>query len=76
MYHLLSFLTQVTPPFKPLVTSDTDTRYFDSEFTGESVKLTPPDFSDLNSSPGEEEFPHFQQFSYHGSSGTLGRIVD
>ena len=23
--------------------SDTDTRYFDSEFTGESVELTPPD---------------------------------
>jgi len=31
------------PPFKPQVVSDTDTRYFDSEFTGESVELTPPD---------------------------------
>ena len=34
---------RVTPPFKPQVMSDTDTRYFDSEFTGESVELTPPD---------------------------------
>ena len=33
----------MTPPFKPQVMSDTDTRYFDSEFTGESVELTPPD---------------------------------
>jgi RAC serine/threonine-protein kinase len=34
---------QIEPPFKPQVTSDTDTRYFDSEFTGESVELTPPE---------------------------------
>merc|ERR1712168_453044 len=34
---------RITPPFKPQVVSDTDTRYFDSEFTGESVELTPPD---------------------------------
>lgn len=36
-------LSQLTPPFKPQVTSETDTRYFDREFTGESVQLTPPD---------------------------------
>ncbi|MPC54763.1 RAC serine/threonine-protein kinase [Portunus trituberculatus] len=35
--------TKITPPFKPQVTSETDTRYFDQEFTGESVQLTPPD---------------------------------
>ncbi|KAL4702896.1 hypothetical protein ACJJTC_016340, partial [Scirpophaga incertulas] len=34
---------RIPPPFKPQVESDTDTRYFDSEFTGESVELTPPD---------------------------------
>ena len=28
---------RLTPPFKPQVTSETDTRYFDSEFTGESA---------------------------------------
>lgn len=47
------------PPFKPQVTSDTDTRYFDSEFTGESVELTPPE------QPGPlgaiQEEPYFQQ---------------
>ena len=40
---LMIILFQITPPFKPQVTSDTDTRYFDSEFTGESVELTPPE---------------------------------
>ena len=34
---------RITPPFKPQVVSETDTRYFDTEFTGESVELTPPD---------------------------------
>jgi hypothetical protein len=37
---------QITPPFKPQVLSDTDTRNFDIEFTGESVELTPPDDAD------------------------------
>lgn len=52
---------KVPPPFKPQVTSDTDTRYFDSEFTGESVELTPPD----NNGPlgAIQEEPYFQ-FSY------------
>uniref|UniRef100_T1L5Q9 AGC-kinase C-terminal domain-containing protein n=1 Tax=Tetranychus urticae TaxID=32264 RepID=T1L5Q9_TETUR len=60
---------KVIPPFKPAVTSETDTRYFDSEFTGESVKLTPPGPNNLNSISEEEELPYFQQFSYHGSAG-------
>jgi RAC serine/threonine-protein kinase len=52
---------KIVPPFKPQVTSDTDTRYFDSEFTGESVELTPPDPIHLQSI---QEEPHFSQFSY------------
>uniref|UniRef100_S4PSA8 Akt1 n=1 Tax=Pararge aegeria TaxID=116150 RepID=S4PSA8_9NEOP len=52
---------KVAPPFKPQVDSDTDTRYFDSEFTGESVELTPPD-SDAGLARIQEE--HFPQFSY------------
>lgn len=62
---------KVTPPFKPLVTSDTDTRYFDQEFTGETVELTPPEEGPLNSISEEFEQPYFQQFSYHGSTGAL-----
>lgn len=50
---------KVVPPFKPQVTSDTDTRYFDSEFTGESVELTPPDPAVHLQSIQEE--PHFSQ---------------
>ncbi|GAB6020897.1 RAC-alpha serine/threonine-protein kinase [Chamberlinius hualienensis] len=68
---------KIQPPFKPQVTSDTDTRYFDSEFTGESVELTPPDFSGpLNSITEEMEQPYFQQFSYHGDRGQFGRSMD
>ncbi|XP_044256022.1 RAC serine/threonine-protein kinase [Tribolium madens] len=61
---------KIIPPFKPQVTSDTDTRYFDSEFTGESVELTPPD----NSGPlgAIQEEPYFPQFSYQDMSSTLG----
>ena len=50
---------KIVPPFKPQVTSDTDTRYFDSEFTGESVELTPPDPTVQLQSIQEE--PHFSQ---------------
>lgn len=54
---------KIVPPFKPQVTSDTDTRYFDSEFTGESVELTPPDQA-VHGLQSIQEEPHFSQFSY------------
>ena len=38
----------IAPSFKPQVLSETDTRKFDIEFTGESVELTPPDQDDLS----------------------------
>ncbi len=47
--------------------SETDTRYFDTEFTGESVELTPPDGdggpSDI-STIAEVDEATFSQFSY------------
>lgn len=62
---------KIQPPFKPQVESDTDTRYFDSEFTGESVELTPPDLGPLGEAGGlnsiAEEQEHFPQFSYQDS---------
>ncbi|XP_022237199.1 RAC serine/threonine-protein kinase-like [Limulus polyphemus] len=67
---------KVIPPFKPQVMSDTDTRYFDQEFTGETVELTPKDEAPLNSISEDTEQPYFQQFSFHGSSGTLGHSID
>lgn len=36
-------LHQLVPPFKPQVTSEIDTRYFDDEFTAQSITITPPD---------------------------------
>lgn len=40
---LFQSLVQLTPLFKPQVTSETDTRYFDEEFTAQTITLTPPD---------------------------------
>lgn len=69
-------ILQITPPFKPQVTSDTDTRYFDSEFTGESVELTPPEHQGTLNSIAEEfeqaQQPYFPQFSYQDLGSTLG----
>ena len=71
---------KIPPPFKPQVTSETGTRYSDSEFTGESAELTPPDQSCLggnsclNSIAEEQE--HFPQFSYQEShSAATSSIV-
>lgn len=36
-------LTACIPPFKPQVTSETDTRYFDEEFTAQTITITPPE---------------------------------
>uniref|UniRef100_A0A8P0PR31 non-specific serine/threonine protein kinase n=2 Tax=Canis lupus familiaris TaxID=9615 RepID=A0A8P0PR31_CANLF len=36
---------KLLPPFKPQVTSEVDTRYFDDEFTAQSITITPPDRS-------------------------------
>uniref|UniRef100_A0AAY4CX55 non-specific serine/threonine protein kinase n=1 Tax=Denticeps clupeoides TaxID=299321 RepID=A0AAY4CX55_9TELE len=33
---------KLIPPFKPQVTSETDTRYFDEEFTAQTITITPP----------------------------------
>lgn len=65
---------QITPQFKPQVKSDTDTRYFDTEFTGESVELTPPDQAPMTSIAEEYETqqPYFPQFSYQDLGSTLG----
>ena len=69
--NLMVFISfQIAPPFKPQVLSDTDTRNFDIEFTGESVELTPPDQDDPNEIDTIAEVAEsFSQFSYN--DGTL-----
>lgn len=62
---------KIPPPFKPQVSSETDTRYFDTEFTGESVELTPPDHGPLGLNAIQEE-PYFPQFSFQDLASTLG----
>ncbi|XP_014216493.1 RAC-beta serine/threonine-protein kinase B-like [Copidosoma floridanum] len=59
---------KIPPPFKPQVTSDTDTRYFDIEFTDESVKLTPTDPNSHCLKLMTEEHKHFTHFSYQNIS--------
>ncbi|CAD5224739.1 unnamed protein product [Bursaphelenchus okinawaensis] len=59
---------EITPPFIPQLKSDTDTSYFDAEFTRENVQLTPPlhrDGSLSVVSELEEMQQNFVQFSFH-----------
>ncbi|KAK5888304.1 hypothetical protein CesoFtcFv8_016815 [Champsocephalus esox] len=58
---------KLTPLFRPQVTSETDTRYFDDEFTAQTITLTPPDkYHSLDcKEPGQQA--HFPQFSYSAS---------
>uniref|UniRef100_A0A673WEU8 non-specific serine/threonine protein kinase n=1 Tax=Salmo trutta TaxID=8032 RepID=A0A673WEU8_SALTR len=60
---------KLVPPFKPQVTSETDTRYFDVEFTGQTITITPPGQDDSMESFDSDRRPHFPQFSY-SASGT------
>nr|XP_053784505.1 RAC-alpha serine/threonine-protein kinase isoform X2 [Desmodus rotundus] len=60
---------KLSPPFKPQVTSETDTRYFDEEFTAQMITITPPDQEDSMECVDSERRPHFPQFSY-SASGT------
>eukprot|EP00094_Tigriopus_californicus_P011256 TCALIF_10863-PA protein Name:"Similar to Akt1 RAC serine/threonine-protein kinase (Drosophila melanogaster)" AED:0.14 eAED:0.14 QI:0/0.62/0.66/1/0/0.11/9/1081/457 len=68
---------KLEPPFRPQVMSDTDTRYFDTEFTGESVELTPPDEGGPSEFSAIQEVDEsFSQFSYQdpGSVMTTGSL--
>lgn len=64
---------KISPPFKPQVLSETDTRNFDIEFTGESVELTPPDQDDgpSNCTTIAEVEESFSQFSYNDMGGSV-----
>ncbi|XP_051632263.1 RAC-beta serine/threonine-protein kinase-like isoform X1 [Manacus candei] len=58
---------KLVPPFRPQVTSEVDTRYFDDEFTAQTITVTPPDRYDPLDSPGRDPRTHFPQFSYSAS---------
>uniref|UniRef100_A0A5F5PXD8 non-specific serine/threonine protein kinase n=2 Tax=Equus TaxID=9789 RepID=A0A5F5PXD8_HORSE len=58
---------KLLPPFKPQVTSEVDTRYFDDEFTAQSITITPPDRYDSLGSLDLDQRTHFPQFSYSAS---------
>uniref|UniRef100_A0A8C9YXH2 non-specific serine/threonine protein kinase n=1 Tax=Sander lucioperca TaxID=283035 RepID=A0A8C9YXH2_SANLU len=60
---------KMVPPFKPQVTSETDTRYFDEEFTAQTITITPPEKFDEDGMDclDNERRPHFPQFSYSAS---------
>lgn len=57
---------KITPPFVPEITSETDTRYFDRQFTTEPVNLTPIDRPMNHLSEVEASF--FTQFSFAAGS--------
>uniref|UniRef100_A0A8C5QIE1 non-specific serine/threonine protein kinase n=1 Tax=Leptobrachium leishanense TaxID=445787 RepID=A0A8C5QIE1_9ANUR len=50
---------KLVPPFKPQVTSETDTRYFDEEFTAQMITITPPD----QGKPNNSRRPSFRRAS-------------
>uniref|UniRef100_A0A667ZRN2 non-specific serine/threonine protein kinase n=1 Tax=Myripristis murdjan TaxID=586833 RepID=A0A667ZRN2_9TELE len=58
---------KLIPPFKPQVTSETDTRYFDDEFTAQTITVTPPDKYDSLDAEDSDQRTHFPQFSYSAS---------
>lgn len=43
---------KIPPPFKPIVSSESDVRNFDPEFTTENPELTPPDAGDPSTGKG------------------------
>eukprot|EP00057_Strongylocentrotus_purpuratus_P019024 XP_011673498.1 PREDICTED: RAC-gamma serine/threonine-protein kinase isoform X2 [Strongylocentrotus purpuratus] len=56
---------KVRPPFLPKVENETDTRYFDQEFTLEPVRLTPPAAGkDTLTATQHDEQSQFEKFSY------------
>uniref|UniRef100_UPI00398E46A6 RAC-gamma serine/threonine-protein kinase isoform X1 n=2 Tax=Selachii TaxID=119203 RepID=UPI00398E46A6 len=65
----ISTQEQLLPPFKPQVSSETDTRYFDEEFTAQTITITPPEKYDEDGMDcmDNERRPHFPQFSYSAS---------
>ncbi|KAK6108383.1 Protein kinase domain family protein [Brugia pahangi] len=70
---------EITPPFRPNVQSDTDTCYFDKEFTQAPVQLTPPS---VRSGPldtvdeMDEMQNNFVQFSFHNAVSSPLRNVN
>ncbi|XP_036974624.1 RAC-beta serine/threonine-protein kinase-like isoform X2 [Acanthopagrus latus] len=58
---------KLTPLFRPQVTSETDTRYFDEEFTAQTITLTPPDKYNSLDCEDPSQQAHFPQFSYSAS---------
>lgn len=66
---------KITPPWKPDIQSDLDTKYIPEEFASEPVELTPTRdghaSSHLASIAESDEMPLFESFSYHGSRSSL-----
>uniref|UniRef100_A0A1I7T5U6 non-specific serine/threonine protein kinase n=1 Tax=Caenorhabditis tropicalis TaxID=1561998 RepID=A0A1I7T5U6_9PELO len=67
---------EIEPPYKPNVRSETDTSYFDNEFTSQAVQLTPPHRSGALQTVDEQEEmqSNFTQFSFHNMMGSINRI--
>ncbi|CAF1208809.1 unnamed protein product [Adineta steineri] len=57
---------KIEPTFKPELDSDTDTRYFDTEFTNEPVCVTPPGSTESLNGLGLTD-DAFERFTYVGN---------
>ena len=65
---------RITPPFKPQITDDTDTRSFDSQFTDEGVELTPTDHKSHLTE--EDDKYYFKNFSWDGGESILSLVCE
>jgi len=65
---------KLKPPFKPQVKSEVDTQYFGTEFTGESVELTPPETERIlrMNTIKEDKEDGFDDFSFQNPNSLLG----
>jgi len=60
---------RITPPFKPVLSDELDTRYVDPEFENDDISLTPPSCSRAVKA-GQSDALCFSEFSYR-NSGSL-----
>jgi len=67
---------EIEPPFKPQLSDELDTQYFDTEFTRSAVQLTPPSSSarHLDTLDETDELDNFVQFSFHRDDDTSSLI--
>ncbi|KAL3308903.1 RAC-gamma serine/threonine-protein kinase, partial [Cichlidogyrus casuarinus] len=64
---------EITPPWKPQVVNEFDTKYIPEEFKNQPVSLTPP--CSRKTSTSHTEGAYMKNFSFHGSRQSLASLA-